>query len=67
VSSILSFEDHPDAARSHPSNEHFLPVLFAIGAALPGDEVDVFYRGVQYESLSMVCFSLNTAITQQFH
>ena len=67
VGSLLSSEDHPDAARAHPSQEHFLPVLFAVGAALPGDEVDVIYRGVQYESLSMLCFSLNATVTQPFH
>ena len=67
VGSILSFEDHPDAALAHPSDEHFLPVLFTVGAALPGDEVEVIFRGVQYESLSMLCFSLNARVTQQFH
>jgi 4,5-DOPA dioxygenase extradiol len=61
VEAILHFEDHPGTRRAHPSHEHFLPVLFSVGAALPGDDASVIFRGVEYETLSMLCFSLNPA------
>jgi 4,5-DOPA dioxygenase extradiol len=59
VESLMNFEDHPLFRRAHPSSEHFLPILFAVGSALPGDEFSEVFRGIQYETLSMLCFSLN--------
>ncbi len=59
VEAIVNIEDHPLYLRAHPSDEHFLPMLFTIGAALPGDEVEVIHRGVEYETLSMLSFSLS--------
>lgn len=58
VEALIHFEEHPGFQQSHPSDEHFLPILFAVGAALPGDEAEIFFKGVQYETLSMLCFSL---------
>jgi 4,5-DOPA dioxygenase extradiol len=60
VEALMNFEEHPLFRRAHPSSEHFLPVLFAVGSALPGDEFSEVFRGIQYESLSMLCFSLNS-------
>jgi 4,5-DOPA dioxygenase extradiol len=59
VEALMNFEEHPLFHRAHPSSEHFLPILFAVGSALPGDEFAEFFSGIQYESLSMLCFSLN--------
>lgn len=67
VEAILHFEDHPGFQRSHPSDEHFLPILFTVGAALPGDEAHVFFHGIQYGTLSMLCFSLNPPEKQILH
>ena len=61
VEAMLGAEEHPLFAKAHPSTEHFLPMLFAIGAALTGDEVHILHRGIEYDSLSMLCFSLNHA------
>ena len=58
VDSIINAEEHPKFYQSHPSQEHFLPIIAAIGAALPGDQFKVLHRGVEYFSLSMLCFAL---------
>ena len=59
VEGLIGSEEHSHFLRSHPSQEHFLPILFTVGAALPGDNVNVLFRGIEYDSLSMLCFSLN--------
>lgn len=59
VDSLVNAEEHPHFYQSHPSQEHFLPIISAVGAALPGDEFKVLQRGVEYFSLSMLSFSLN--------
>jgi len=43
----------PHALRAHPSEEHFLPLLVALGASDDGDAVDVIEGGMTYEVLSM--------------
>ena len=48
----------PHAVRSHPTDEHFLPIFFALGAA--GDDLHANYlsREVMYSMLSMDAFAL---------
>lgn len=60
VDSIVNAEEHPQFYQSHPSEEHFLPILCTIGAALPGDEISVLHQGIEYFSLSMLTFALNS-------
>lgn len=60
VDSLVNAEEHPHFFRSHPSDEHFLPILCTVGAALPGDEFKILHRGVEYFSLSMLSFALNS-------
>jgi len=43
----------PDAARAHPTEEHFLPLPFAAGASAAGDPVRRLEGGVTYGVLSM--------------
>ncbi len=59
VDSIVNAEEHPHFYQSHPSQEHFLPIIAAVGAALPGDQFKILHRGVEYFSLSMLSFTLN--------
>jgi 4,5-DOPA dioxygenase extradiol len=47
----------PEAARAHPSLEHFLPMLFVAAAALPGDRLEMIHEGFQYGTLSMRTFA----------
>ena len=59
VDAIINAEEHPHFYQSHPTQEHFLPIIAAVGAALPGDQFKVLHRGIEYFSLSMLCFALS--------
>ena len=52
----------PHAARAHPSDEHFLTIYFALGAAgwgqPDGPRPEYITREVQFRSISMDAFSL---------
>ncbi len=43
----------PGFAKSHPTDEHYLPLLFAIGALTPEDRPSVLEGDIVYGSLSM--------------
>jgi 4,5-DOPA dioxygenase extradiol len=43
----------PQAERAHPTEEHFLPLLVAVGASDDEDTVDVIEGGMTYGVLSM--------------
>lgn len=64
VEELATFEDTgPEALLAHPTPEHFLPLLFSLGAALPQDQLSVFFQGIQYRSLSMLSFCLRQPAT----
>ena len=46
----------PHAQRAHPTEEHFLPLLVAMGAQLPGDAVQLIDGGIEHGILSMDSF-----------
>jgi 4,5-DOPA dioxygenase extradiol len=46
----------PDAARAHPSQEHFLPLFVALGAAGPGAKGRKIHSGFTYGVLSMAAY-----------
>jgi 4,5-DOPA dioxygenase extradiol len=46
----------PDAQSAHPSEDHFLPLLVALGAGGPGPG-STLHRGFAYGSLSMAAFA----------
>lgn len=48
----------PHAEAAVPTSEHFDPLLFTAGTALPGDTVHDIYDGFRYGSLSMRSFAL---------
>ena len=52
----------PHAARAHPTDDHFLPLFFALGAA--GDDLrpDYLSREVMYGVLAMDAFSLHPPV-----
>ena len=54
----------PHALRAHPSDDHFLPIFFALGAAGWGGEpacaVDYLSREVMYGMLAMDAFAVGT-------
>jgi 4,5-DOPA dioxygenase extradiol len=52
--SLLGYERHPDAGLAHPTDEHFLPLLYVLGAA--GDDVPRFVNETIFAgSISMRC------------
>jgi 4,5-DOPA dioxygenase extradiol len=46
-------DDAPHAARAHPTEDHFLPLLVAQGASDPADAVNVIAAGIVHGVLSM--------------
>jgi 4,5-DOPA dioxygenase extradiol len=54
----------PSAERAHPTEEHFLPLLVALGASEAGDAVRVIEGGVTYGILSMESYGFGFAADQ---
>lgn len=52
-------DEAPQGRRAHPSDEHYLPLLVALGAALPGAGVEALDGGIEHGVLAMrsYCFS----------
>jgi 4,5-DOPA dioxygenase extradiol len=48
----------PHAQRAHPTDEHFLPLFFALGAAAEGARPDYLSREVRYGMLAMDALAL---------
>jgi 4,5-DOPA dioxygenase extradiol len=46
-------EQAPEATRAHPSDEHFLPLFIALGAAREGAKVERFVEGFEAGALAM--------------
>jgi 4,5-DOPA dioxygenase extradiol len=47
----------PHAVRAHPTEEHFLPLLVAVGASVPGEPRRLIEGGMTYGVLSMDSFA----------
>jgi len=48
----------PHASRAHPSEDHFLPLFFALGAAGADARPEYLSREVMYSMLAMDAFTL---------
>jgi len=46
-------ERNPHGVRAHPSDEHFLPLFLALGAAREGYKAERLYDGIESGSLAM--------------
>ncbi|HWU53074.1 MAG TPA: class III extradiol ring-cleavage dioxygenase, partial [Tahibacter sp.] len=58
VAGLLDYRRQaPQAARAHPSEEHFLPLLVALGASAAGDAPQWIDGGMTYGVLSMDSFA----------
>lgn len=51
---LVNFMQHEGAALSNPTPEHYLPLLYTLGAVLPGDHISVPVEGIEMGSLSML-------------
>jgi 4,5-DOPA dioxygenase extradiol len=49
-------ESAPYAVRAHPTEDHFLPLLVALGASAPDDAVGIIEGGIEHGILSMDSF-----------
>ena len=61
IATLLDYRNQaPHAHRAHPTEDHFLPIFFALGAA--GDDLHAHYlsREVMYSMLSMDAFALGS-------
>jgi len=55
---VADYRDaQPDGARAHPSEEHFVPLLFAWGAAADGARAERFHKGVEGAALAMDAYA----------
>lgn len=69
--SLLAYQRKaPHALRAHPTQEHFLPLLVALGASAQTDDLVAIEGGMTYEVLSMDSYawgideSLQTSMTR---
>ena len=53
LEALVDFQAQPTAQMAHPSHDHFLPLLYAAGAARSDDEVTYFNPGHQLASIAM--------------
>lgn len=44
---------------AHPTNEHYLPMLYTLGLADKSEEVKYLFEGFQFGSASMRCFQIS--------
>jgi 4,5-DOPA dioxygenase extradiol len=59
---LLDYQDYaPSAERAHPTNEHYLPLFIALGAAGEGYETQVLEGGVTYGVLAMDSYLFTAA------
>lgn len=49
----------PEAKRNHPTDEHFLPLFVALGAATPGAPAEALHRSMELGALSMDSYRFN--------
>jgi 4,5-DOPA dioxygenase extradiol len=51
----------PDGARAHPTDEHFLPLFVALGAAPEGYAAERLYNGIDFGALAMDAYLFRPA------
>ena len=57
---VLDWEKAPEARRAHPSEDHFLPIFVAMGAAGRGTRAERIHRGFELGSLSLAAFQFGS-------
>jgi 4,5-DOPA dioxygenase extradiol len=51
---LVNFMDHPGAALSNPTPEHYLPLLYVLGARQPDDAISIPVDGMEMGAISML-------------
>lgn len=57
IDELIAWEKAPHARRSHPSDEHFLPLFTALGAGGPDAVAEKIHSSYSYGSLAMDMYS----------
>jgi 4,5-DOPA dioxygenase extradiol len=61
IDALLDYRNRaPHAKRAHPTEEHFLPLLVAVGASEEADSVQVIDGGMTYGVLSMESYAFTS-------
>ena len=55
---LIDYERLEEAEMAAPTNDHYLPLLYAISLQQKGEKVEFFYEGFQYSNISMRCFRI---------
>lgn len=62
---VVKYRQHaPHAERAHPTEEHFLPLLVALGAHAAGEMLQVLDGGITYGVLSMESYAWGMSAQQ---
>ena len=62
---VVQYRQHaPHAERAHPTEEHFLPLLVALGAHAAGETLQVLDGGITYGVLSMESYAWGMSAQQ---
>lgn len=63
ITALLDWHAHaPHALRAHPSDEHFLPLFFALGAGGANAQAEYLSREVMYGMLAMDALALHDGV-----
>ncbi len=57
---LIKFMSHPLAQQANPTPEHFLPLLYILGAARADDQITIPIKGMDMGSISMTSFLVNS-------
>jgi 4,5-DOPA dioxygenase extradiol len=55
---LIRYEQLEHASAAVPTNDHYLPLLYALGMQQPGEAVAFLYEGFQYANISMRCLRI---------
>ena len=55
---IIDYERLDDAEMAVPTNDHYLPLLYAISLQEEGEKIEFLYEGFQYANISIRCFRI---------
>lgn len=60
IEDLLAYRTRaPHMRQNHPTDEHFLPFFFALGAGTPGGEAERLHQGFTFGALAMDAFRFN--------
>jgi len=56
IDQLIDYEQLPHAARSIPTNEHYLPLLYVLGMKHENERLNIIHESIQNGSISMRSF-----------